>query len=208
MEPLLPLFPLDVVLFPEMFLPLHIFEERYKSMIGECIQEKAPFGVVYAHDEAIEVIGCTADISKIVKRYPDGRMDILAFGIERFQILDLNSDRDYLRGTVAVLHDSEAAVEPSAQSIQHALDLFEEAYRLLNRAEPEHLDMQSSSGLAFRIASVLYLPNPVKQGILTAQSEDERLTLLTLHMEKLIPQVKEAEKASARARSNGNLRHG
>jgi len=58
MEPLLPLFPLDVVLFPEMFLPLHIFEERYKSMIGECIQEKAPFGVVYAHDETIELIGC------------------------------------------------------------------------------------------------------------------------------------------------------
>ena len=105
----LPLFPLNTVLFPGMPLPLHIFEPRYIKMIGECIEQGAPFGVVLikrgaeALGPAAEphAVGCTARILR-VERLPDGRMNIVAVGEDRFRILDLNHDEDYLTGDVEI----------------------------------------------------------------------------------------------------------
>ena len=76
--PLLPLFPLEVVLLPGTPLPLHIFEPRYKEMIGECRANSAPFGVVRALEDGIADIGCTAEIVTVTKEYPDGRLDLIA----------------------------------------------------------------------------------------------------------------------------------
>src|SRR5215467_12555371 len=81
---LLPLFPLQVVLLPGTELPLHIFEDRYKEMIGEVIRDRLEFGVVLASDKGIVNTGCTATIDKLLREYPDGRMDILAHGLRRF----------------------------------------------------------------------------------------------------------------------------
>ena len=91
----LPLFPLDVVLFPEMLLPLHIFEERYKEMIAECLQGDSPFGVLYSHQDTVETIGCTAEIKQVLKRYPDGRLDLVAVGRKRFQVTFFDSEKTY-----------------------------------------------------------------------------------------------------------------
>ena len=74
---LLPIFPLQLVLLPEEVLPLHIFEERYKQMIGECLTEDKPFGIVLFDSQSIRSVGCTTRIAEIIKRYDDGRMDIL-----------------------------------------------------------------------------------------------------------------------------------
>jgi Lon protease-like protein len=208
MESYLPLFPLDVVLFPEMLLPLHIFEERYKEMIGVCIQDKSDFGIIYAHDESIEEIGCTAEISKVIKRYPDGRMDILVFGKRRFQVLFFDSEKAYLRGSVEPLTDLGSEGTPSKENALRAMELYERVYRLLNRSEPEELSLgKSDADLSFKIASVLYLNNQIKQQILVIRSEDERLDVLSDHLEEIIPQLTEAEKAAKRAGSNGNLGH-
>jgi Lon protease-like protein len=208
MELYLPLFPLDIVLFPDMLLPLHIFEERYKEMIGECLQTKTAFGIIYAHDETVEEIGCTAEISKVIKRYPDGRMDILILGRQRFQILFLDSGKAYLQGNVEPLYDLDATREPSSEKAARVLNLYEQAYRLLNRNNPEELNLGSSyAGLSFKVASVLYLRNDIKQEILVSRSEDDRLDILSEHLEKIIPQIREAEQAAKRAGSNGNLRH-
>jgi Lon protease-like protein len=83
---LLPIFPLELVLFPETPLPLHIFEPRYKEMIGECQAQKAPFGVVRAVEKGLAEVGCTAEILEVTKRYDDGRLDILTEGRRRFEI--------------------------------------------------------------------------------------------------------------------------
>jgi Lon protease-like protein len=207
MERYLPLFPLDIVLFPDMVLPLHIFEERYKEMIGECLQERSHFGIIYAHDETLEEIGCSAEISKVTKRYPDGRMDILVLGRQRFQVLFLDSEKAYLRGSVEALNDLEAGNEPSQEKALRVLDLYQQAYRLMNRSDPEELDLGSSyAGLAFKVASVLYLSNDVKQEILITRSEEGRLDILSEHLDKIIPQVREAQQAARRAGSNGKLR--
>src|SRR5256884_6235900 len=90
---LIPLFPLDVVLLPGTPLPLHIFEPRYKEMIGECLAESSPFGVIRALEEGIAEVGCTAEIITVTKEYPDGRMDLVAEGRDRFEVLSLNQDR-------------------------------------------------------------------------------------------------------------------
>jgi len=79
---LLPLFPLDLVLFPGASLPLHIFEPRYREMISECLDQKKSFGVVRAKEDGVAEIGCTAEIITVTQKYPDGRMDIVTEGAE------------------------------------------------------------------------------------------------------------------------------
>src|ERR1700686_905071 len=97
---LLPLFPLDVVLLPGAPLPLHIFEPRYKEMIGECRANNAPFGVIRAVDEGIADVGCTGDIVSVTKEYPDGRLDLIAEGRHRFEVLELHRQRSFLQAEV------------------------------------------------------------------------------------------------------------
>jgi hypothetical protein len=117
---LLPLFPLEVVLLPGTPLPLHIFEPRYKEMIGECLANDAPFGVVRALDEGIAEVGCTAEIITVTKEYPDGRMDLIAEGRKRFEVLELNQERSFLRAEVLLVPDepNAAAQEEKVRAIQ------------------------------------------------------------------------------------------
>ncbi|MFZ0539159.1 MAG: LON peptidase substrate-binding domain-containing protein, partial [Candidatus Sulfotelmatobacter sp.] len=90
MPSLIPLFPLDVVLLPSAPLPLHIFEPRYKEMIAECLAQNRIFGVVRALDQGLAKVGCTAEIITVVKEYPDGRLDLVAEGRNRFEIVAVN----------------------------------------------------------------------------------------------------------------------
>src|SRR5580704_619265 len=106
MQPgLLPLFPLQVVLLPGSELPLHIFEDRYKEMIGEVIRARQEFGVVLASEKGIANTGCTATIDKVLRHYEDGRMDIVTRGRRRFEIVQLNDERHFLRGEVEFFDD-------------------------------------------------------------------------------------------------------
>ena len=103
--PLLPLFPLEIVLFPGAPLPLHIFEPRYKEMIGECIMQDRPFGMVRVKESALSAIGCSASIVSVIKKYDDGRLDIAAEGSQRFEIKQVNQERSFLQGEVAYFED-------------------------------------------------------------------------------------------------------
>jgi Lon protease-like protein len=94
---LLPLFPLPLVLLPATAVPLHIFEDRYKQMMGELGRSGGEFGMVLAKDGGIVSIGCTAVVERVLKRYPDGRMDIVVVGRRRFRIESLNEDKPYLQ---------------------------------------------------------------------------------------------------------------
>ena len=202
----LPLFPLDVVLFPQMALPLHIFEERYKEMIGYCLQEQSPFGVLYAHDERIETVGCSADISHVIKRYQDGRIDLIALGQKRFRVISFDSEKSYLRGSIELLPDSEEGQEPSERQAKQALALFDQASQLMGSQGSDEFNRESSlQGLAFRLAAALELENDIRQRILEAQSDDDRLEELTRHLSQLIPRLVEKDKSARRASSNGRL---
>src|ERR1700730_8696586 len=106
-QQMLPLFPLSVVLFPRTTLPLHIFEDRYRQMIGDVMEDKSEFGVVLAGEKGICNSGCTAVVDKVLEQYPDGRLDLLAIGRRRFEILTLDDDKPYLRGEVSFFDDEE-----------------------------------------------------------------------------------------------------
>ena len=116
---LLPLFPLHVVVFPRTHLPLHIFEERYKEMVGNALRDNSEFGIVLAKDDGIVNAGCTVIVEKVLKKYPDGKMDILACGRRRFEVVMLDEEKDYLRGEVQFFDDDDQDA-PAPLEAQHA----------------------------------------------------------------------------------------
>jgi len=179
-EGLLPLFPLQVVLFPGAELPLHIFEDRYKEMIGEAVRDRLEFGVVLASEKGLVNTGCTATVERVLKQYPDGRMDILTLGRRRFEILLLNSERAFLRGSVEFFDDEQA--DPSTPEIHKAaLDGFNELQALSSdpQLSAEEAATQSpGSSLDPRLSFRLAQPVPdlgFRQMLLTTRSEAERL---------------------------------
>lgn len=174
-QPFLPLFPLNVVLFPRTPLPLHIFEERYKEMIGEAIESHTEFGVVLAGEKGIVNTGCTAVIEKVLKKYDDGRMDVLAVGRRRFEILTLNDDKSYLRGAVEFFDDDTFdSIPPGVK------ERVLEGYNDLCRIDPPEalLDPElADPQLSFQLAQALSDLN-FRQLLLATRSESERMKRL------------------------------
>ncbi len=126
----IPLFPLGLVLLPNMHLPLHIFEDRYKEMIGVCLADDIPFGIVLFDGQSIRAVGCMARITKVLKRYDDGRMDIMTRGGERFVIRELIQERAYMEAQVYFFDDTGGEVdhERTDDLVKSALKLLKEAY--------------------------------------------------------------------------------
>ena len=212
-ENLLPLFPLEIVLLPEEPLPLHIFEDRYKTMIGECLQAKATgkgqqeFGVVLLKGQAVSAVGCTARIINLTRQYEDGRMDILTVGKRRFEILLTNEDRPYLQGAVDYFED-EGPDAPSDAAAELAIERFREAMRKLRHAAemPVHLP-RPYRYLSFRIAAALPLDLGFKQQLLTLRNEPERLVLVQRALEILMNQLEQVQQSQKKAGGNGHARH-
>jgi len=124
---MLPLFPLNVVLLPGTLLPLHIFEERYKEMIGECLSEMREFGIVYLNDEKITRIGCSAQIVELLKRYENGEMDIITLGTDRFFIKALDETRSYYRAKIIPFEDDPVEeTEGLKKLVQSGIQLLKE----------------------------------------------------------------------------------
>ena len=213
-ENLLPLFPLEVVFLPEQPLPLHIFEDRYKTMVGECLQAKAEgkgqqeFGVVLLKGQAVSAVGCTARILNLTRQYEDGRMDILTVGKRRFEILLTNEERPYLRGAVDYFED-EGADAPSDEMADLAIERFRMAMRKLRHAAemPIHLP-RPYRYLSFRIAAALPLDLEFKHQLLTLRNEPERLTLVLRVLEILMNQLDRAQQTQNKAGGNGHALHG
>lgn len=205
-DELLPLFPLDLVLLPMAPLPLHIFEERYKQMIGECLTAQREFGVVRAHENSMETIGCTAEILKVLKRYPDGRLDILTAGAHPFEILAVNHDLTYLRAEWAALEDEEEG-EPETDSAQQVLILFSQVVELLSqRNAPEGEFRPDAAFLSFKLATHLPLDDDSKQHLLGLHSESTRLHALNEYLSNLLPHLERAKRLRKRAGGDGHLR--
>ena len=176
---LLPLFPLTLVLLPGMPLPLHIFEDRYKELMADVIPENREFGIVLAKDEGIVKIGCTATVQKVVRRYEDGRLDLLATGQRRFEIDSLNEDKSYLQAEVAFF-DDEDDEDVSTDLRERALLAFSQ---LRGDEESSAIPNPSvSSRLSFQIAR-LVKDLDERQTVLSLRSESERLE----HLVRLVP---------------------
>jgi len=200
MSALLPLFPLDVVLLPGTPIPLHVFEPRYKEMIGECMTQKTAFGVVRAKEDGIAEIGCTAEILEVTKRYDDGRLDIVCEGHRRFEVLGLNEERSFLRAEVTYFDDEPAA--GASDQVKEALRLYVDLMRLLDAdAEAPETDVPQ---LSFQLAAPLPLDLDFKQTLLGMRSERERIAAVVKYYEALLPRMQRAVKARQKAGGNGH----
>ncbi len=170
----LPLFPLQVVLLPGQRLPLHIFEERYKIMIGECIEDEAPFGVVLVGKGGIHKIGCVARVTEVFEKFPDGRMNILTLGEQRFEVFRIYDSQPYFEGEVSDFHDEEG--EDPTELCRMVWDALEKNESMpLNL--PEEL-RENPFQLSFAVAEVLRLPLREKQSFLGSRSIAWRLKRL------------------------------
>jgi Lon protease-like protein len=198
---LLPLFPLEVVLLPGIPLPLHIFEPRYKEMIGECLANDAPFGVVRALDEGIAEVGCTAEIITVTKEYPDGRMDLIAEGRKRFEVLELNQERSFLRAEVLLVPDEPnvAAQEEKIRAIQLHLEILSLAGAV------QDLSAADQNQLSFYLAGSLPLDLDFKQKLLAMRSEGERIQAVAGYLEGILPKLRRVAQTREKAGGNGHV---
>lgn len=198
---LLPLFPLEVALLPHARLPLHIFEERYKEMIGECLEQESEFGVVLRRGDGILRAGCTATIEKVLQRYDDGRMDILTVGRRRFEIEEIDNERDYLRGEVRFYQDSEYE-EPAAEAVRKAMI----AHAALAGPDGEETPAENAPDLSFRLAAISE-DHDFRQMLLASLSEAERMEKVAEHLAWLVFRKQTQQAMKKVARSNGHGRH-
>ena len=201
MDALLPLFPLDVVLFPGTPLPLHIFEPRYKEMIGECLAEHRSFGVVRAVEQSFSDVGCTAEIVTVVKEYPDGRLDLVTEGRKRFEIVRINQERSFLQAEVLMINDDPGT--PPREDTSRAVQLHSELLAIAGATQD--LSAADPSSLSFYLAGSLPLDLDFKQKLLALRSEPQRISLLINYLETIIPNLRRAASAREKAGGNGHV---
>jgi Lon protease-like protein len=203
-----PLFPLGLVVIPHELVPLHIFEERYKLMIGECIEEDREFGIVWLADDGLKEIGCSARVSRVLERFEDGRMNVLVEGSSPFRLLRRIEDLPYPAGDIELLEDtSEAdadAAEADADAAEAARRRYADLVAEVTDERPQDDDLAKLD--AYGMAATLDVALEAKQMLLELRSERGRLEQLEGLFAEALARIRHAERAAERARGNGSVR--
>jgi Lon protease-like protein len=196
----IPLFPLNVVLLPGAELPLHIFEPRYRQMVKGCLEEKSEFGMLLALPKGVARVGCTAEIVDVVKRYDDGRMDIVTAGRAPFRVVELFTEDQLMEGHVDYLEDREAPGNPRIQ--RELVELFEACHTLIFDDYPKNLEGTATQDLSYLVAATLPMDLLWKQQILELRSEPDRQERLVAYLREWAPHLQ--RKGVMRQRAGGN----
>jgi Lon protease-like protein len=199
-----PLFPLGLVVVPSELIPLHIFEERYKTMMARVLEQEGEFGIVWVADDGLRPIGCACEIAEVLERLPDGRLNLVARGTRVFRIEARQDELAYPAGTVEFLADRDEPVDADAAAEAHA------AYaQLVEKATDRNPDPDEMAQLsAYQMAATVEFGMAAKQGLLDLRSENARLKLITRLLRGAIKRLDFVERAQARARSNGRVHFG
>ena len=200
------LFPLNVVLLPGATLPLHIFEPRYRQMVRHCVDNQSEFGVLLGLPKGIVRVGCTAQVTEVLKRYNDGRMDIITVGRSPFRITQLVNADAYakdalLEGDVDFLDDRDARVDARLQS--ELTRLYEVCHTLVFDDYPRNIEAEATEYLSFVVAATLPLDLMRKQQLLELRSEADRQERLVGYLREWAPHLQKQEKSRARAGGSG-----
>jgi Lon protease-like protein len=199
-----PLFPLGLVALPHEYVPLHIFEPRYRALVAECLAREREFGIVWAGDEGTRPVGCAMEISEVLERMEDGRINILTRGTRPFRVVEERHDLPYPAGAIEFLDDKTEDPDGQTRAAAH------EAYNELvvqatdKRMEDDELDRMS----AYEMAATVDFGLDAKQGLLDLRSENARLRLVTRLFRAAVKRLDFIERAQARAQSNGKVRFG
>jgi Lon protease-like protein len=198
----IPLFPLNVVLLPGAELPLHIFEPRYRQMVKDCLEDNSEFGMLLALPNGVARVGCTAEIVDVVKRYSDGRMDILTTGRSPFRAVNLFAENPILEGDVDYLEDRETPADPRIQ--RELVELFEACHTLIFDDYPKQLESAPADGLSYLVAATLPMELLWKQQILELRTEADRQERLVAYLREWAPHLQKAGALRQRAGGNGH----
>ena len=197
-----PLFPLGLVALPGEVVPLHIFEERYRTMIGECLESGHEFGIVWAATGEVRAVGCAIEVTELIERLEDGRMNILTKGTRPFRVVEEVHHLPYPAGVVEFLEDQPEEPDEPARDDAHA------AYaRLVEEATDKVLEEEELDELtAYDMAATVEFGSDAKQGLLDLRSENARLTLVARLLRAVVKRLDFVERAQVRAKSNGRVR--
>jgi Lon protease-like protein len=197
-----PLFPLGLVLIPRELVPLHIFEERYKQMIGECLEQEKEFGIVWLSDDGLKDIGCSARIERVLERFEDGRLDILVEGNAPFRLLKRIDDLPYPAGDVQPLAD-----DPDDPDDARAIEAARKRYAdLVAEVTDERPSDETLAQLdAYGMAATLDVGLAAKQMLLELRTEHARLEQLDALFGEALGRIRHAERAAERAQGNGSV---
>ena len=195
------LFPLGIVLLPTEQLPLHVFEERYKELIGECIEGDGEFGLVYADDDGLRDFGTRARVVEVLTRFEDGRLNILVEGGERFRLTELTDGRSFNTGLVSSLEDVDDPADTPA--VDEALRLFD-ALREVTQSSVE-VPERTSPQLSFALAAKVELPPDAKLALLGETSERLRLEQVQELLTSAVLTAQRVRRAAERAATNGRV---
>jgi Lon protease-like protein len=199
-----PLFPLGTVALPSELIPLHIFEERYKTMIEHCLEDESEFGIVWLADDGLRPVGCACEIAEVIETLEDGRINLIARGTRPFRLESRQDELPYPAGVVEFLDDRAEATDEAAAAEAH------DAYaRLVKEATDRTPDVEEIAGMtAYEMAATVEFGLDAKQGLLDLRSETSRLRLLTRLFRAAVRRLDFVERAQARARSNGKVHFG
>ena len=199
-----PIFPLGLVALPYEYVPLHIFEPRYRTMFAECLERETEFGIVWATDDGLQPIGCACEITKVIERMEDGRLNVLTRGTRPFRIIAEQDDMPYPAATVEFLEDEDEEADDDAG--EAARDAYAELVVEATDNEPDREEIAAKS--AYEMAATVDFGLDAKQGLLALRSENARLKLATRLFRAAIKRLDFVERAQAKARSNGKVRFG
>jgi Lon protease-like protein len=202
-EELLPLFPLNVVLFPASHLPLHIFEERYKALIRECIGNDSEFGISLAHEHHVADVGCTARVIRVLHRYDDGRMDIVVEGRRRYRLLRYEPQTHlYAVGAVAILDPVPGQVD--AALARETRELYNRLITVVYKGSMQELSPGAEEiNLSFVMAQKAGLDLAARQRLLNQDSENDRLEILHRYLAEVLPRLSRLEEIERIIASDG-----
>ncbi len=199
-----PLFPLGMVALPGELIPLHIFEERYKTMISECLEAEREFGIVWLSDDGLREVGCACSIDRVLEEMEDGRVKLLVRGTRPFRVIERQGHLPYPAGVIEFVQDREDAVDPELAKAAH--DAYAELVRRATDREPEPDELADMS--AYAMAATVDFGLDAKQGLLDMRSENARLRLVTRLFRAAIKRLELVDRVQERARSNGKVRFG
>jgi Lon protease-like protein len=199
-----PLFPLGIVALPGEAIPLHIFEQRYMTMMNECLSQDTEFGIVWLSDESLREIGCACKIERVLERMEDGRMNLLARGTRPFRVLERQGHLAYPAGVVEFVEDRHETLNP--ELLRTARGAYADLVKRATDQEPDQEELADMN--AYAMAATVDFGLDAKQGLLDLRSENARLRLVTRLFRAAIKRLDFVDRAQARARSNGKVRLG
>lgn len=202
----IPLFPLSLVIFPNSSFSLHIFEDRYKKLVKDCLKNNQPFGINFVHNSKMFDVGCLVEISNVIQKYEDGKYDITVKGIDRYYLQNFNDGEDlYYTGEVTIFNDGEEYIDPNLA--EECIESFNDMIKKVKLLKIDNIAMSESKNkfLSFLIAQKAGFTGVQKQELIEMTSENKRLLFIKNHIKNLLPSLEKAEQVERIIRNDGYL---